>query len=79
MDVLFVHCPKFKNYYRPIGEYTFINYMPMGLLALADLINREGYETEIVHLGVEWIENKAFSLIDYIAHNKPKIVASPIL
>ena len=75
MDVLFVHCPKFKNYYRPIGEYTFINYLPMGLLALADLLDREGYETEVVHLGVEWIEDKAFSLIDYIAYKKPKIVA----
>lgn len=75
MDVLFVHCPKFENYYRPIGEYTFINYMPMGVLALADLLAREGYETEVVHLGVEWIGDKGFSLIDYIAEKRPKIVA----
>ncbi len=75
MDVLFVHCPKFKNYYRPIGDYIFINYMPMGVLALADFLTREGYKTEVVHLGVEWIEDKGFSLIDYIAQEKPKIVA----
>jgi radical SAM superfamily enzyme YgiQ (UPF0313 family) len=75
MDCLFIHCPKFNNYYRPIGEYTFINYMPMGVLALADLLSREGYDTEIVHLGVEWIKDKGFSLIDYIARKQPKIVA----
>ncbi|MBN1255619.1 MAG: cobalamin-dependent protein [Deltaproteobacteria bacterium] len=75
MDCLFVHCPKFENYYRPIGEYTFVNYMPMGVLALADLLSREGYETAVVHLGVEWIEDKRFSLLDYIAEKKPRIVA----
>jgi radical SAM superfamily enzyme YgiQ (UPF0313 family) len=75
MDCLFVHVPKFKNYYRPIGEYTFINYMPMGVLALADLLTSEGYETEVLHLGVEWIEDKGFSLIDYIRRRKPRIVA----
>ncbi len=75
MDVLFVHVPKFKNYYRPIGEYIFINYMPMGLLPLADLLTRGGYSAEIVHLGVEWMQNREFSLIDYIARRRPKIVA----
>lgn len=47
----------------------------MGLLALADLLTREGYEAEIVHLGVEWIQDREFSIIDYIAHQRPKIVA----
>jgi hypothetical protein len=75
VDCLFVHCPKFNNYYRPIGEYIFVNYMPMGLLALADLLVREGYETEVVHLGVEWMEDQAFSLGAYIAQVKPRIVA----
>ena len=75
MDCLFVHCPKFENYYRPIGEYTFVNYMPMGVLALVDLLCREGYETEVVHLGVQWIEDKGFSLLDYIAQKRPRIVA----
>ena len=75
MDCLFVHVPKFKNYYRPIGEYTFINYLPMGVLALADLLARGGYETEVLHLGVEWIEDKGFSLIDYIAQKRPRVVA----
>jgi len=78
VDVLFIHVPKFKNYYRPIGEYIWINYMPMGLLALADLLAREGYATEIVHLGVEWMEERDFSIIDYIAQRGPKVVALPL-
>ncbi|OGP84281.1 MAG: hypothetical protein A2Z08_02095 [Deltaproteobacteria bacterium RBG_16_54_11] len=78
MDCLFVHSPKFNNYYRPLGAYTFINYMPMGVLALADLLTREGYETEVVHLGVEWIEDRGFSLLDYIGRTHPRIVAFPL-
>lgn len=78
MDVLFVHVPKFQNYYRPIGEYIWINYMPMGLLALADLLDGEGYDTEIIHLSVEWMEDRSFSLIDYIAKKAPKVVALPL-
>ncbi len=78
MDILFVHIPKFKNYYRPIGEYIGINYMPMGLLALADLLASEGYATEIIHLGVEWMEERGFSIIDYIAQRGPKVVALPL-
>jgi radical SAM superfamily enzyme YgiQ (UPF0313 family) len=52
--------------------------MPMGVLALADLLCREGYETEVIHLGVEWIGDKGFSLIDYITHKKPRIVGFPL-
>src|SRR4030042_3154754 len=75
MDCLFVHVPKFKNYYRPIGEYACSNSLPMGVLALADLLACEGYDTEVLHLGVEWIEDKGFSLIDYIAQKRPRVVA----
>ena len=78
MECLFVHAPKFNNYYRPLGAYTFINYMPMGVLALADLLRREGYEAEVLHLGVEWIEDKGFSLLDYIRRTQPRIVAFPL-
>jgi radical SAM superfamily enzyme YgiQ (UPF0313 family) len=78
MDILFVHVPKLNNYYRPIGEYIWINFMPMGLLALADFLAREGYTTEIVHLGVEWINEEDFSILNYVNQKKPKIVALPL-
>ena len=52
-DILFLHVPKFKNYYKPYGNFMFILYMPIGLLGLADYIVKKGYKTIIIHLGVE--------------------------
>jgi radical SAM superfamily enzyme YgiQ (UPF0313 family) len=72
---LFLHVPKLTNRYRPIDEYLWINFLPMGLLALADLLHRKGMPSRVVHLGVEWIENHQFSVIDYIRETNPRIVA----
>ncbi|MDP3017658.1 MAG: cobalamin-dependent protein, partial [Deltaproteobacteria bacterium] len=75
VDCLFLHVPKLKNYYRPIGEFIWINFLPMGLLGLADLLQRNNISTQIVHVGVEWIEDPHFSLVDYIKEKSPRIVA----
>jgi radical SAM superfamily enzyme YgiQ (UPF0313 family) len=75
VDVLFLHVPKLNNYYRPINQYIWINFLPMGLLALADSLHQQGISTEVVHLGVEWIEDPAFSILDYIRQKNPRIVA----
>ena len=40
MDCLFLHVPKLLNYYRPIHHFIWINFMPMGLLALDNLSGR---------------------------------------
>jgi len=47
----------------------------MGLLGLADLLSRHQISTEVVHLGVEWIEDHHFSILDYLKEKNPKIVA----
>ena len=75
VDSLFLHVPKFVNYYRPIHQFMWINFLPMGLLGLADLLQRQGVSTQIVHLGVEWIEDHHFSIIEYIRKKNPRIVA----
>jgi radical SAM superfamily enzyme YgiQ (UPF0313 family) len=72
---LFLHVPKLINYYRPINQFIWINFLPMGLLALADSLQRQGILTQIVHLGVEWIEDHSFSIIEYIREKDPRIVA----
>jgi len=46
----------------------------MGLLGLADLLHRNHISTEVVHIGVEWIEDPRFSILDYIQKKKPKII-----
>ncbi len=75
VDCLFLHVPKLRNYYRPIDQFIWINFLPMGLLGLADLLQRHGISTQIVHMGVEWIENHDFSIINYIREKTPRIVA----
>jgi radical SAM superfamily enzyme YgiQ (UPF0313 family) len=75
VDVLFLHIPKLNNYYRPISQFIWINFLPMGLLGLADSLYRQSISTEVVHLGVEWIEDPHFSITDYIRQKNPQIVA----
>jgi radical SAM superfamily enzyme YgiQ (UPF0313 family) len=53
LDLLLLHTPKFKNFYRPIGEFSFILYPPIGLLGLAHFLTQRGHPTRTVHLGVE--------------------------
>lgn len=36
--------------------------MPVGTIALADLLDREGYETRIIHTGVEQTRDRNFSV-----------------
>ena len=75
VDCLFLHVPKLVNYYRPIGQFVWINLLPMGLLALADHLHRHEISTQIIHLGVEWVEDGKFSVLDYIREKTPRIVA----
>ncbi len=58
-----------------MGEFIWINFLPVGLFGLADLLHRNGISTQIVHTGVEWIENHDFSLLDYVKEKAPRIVA----
>ena len=75
MDCLFLHIPKFVNYYRPINQFIWISFLPMGLLGLADSLQRNSLSTQIVHMGVEWIEDHNFSIIEYIKETAPPMVA----
>jgi len=72
---LFVHTPKMNNFYKPLGDFMFINYMPMGTLAIADWVNRNGFPARIVHRGIEWIENPRFSIAEYVEKTDPLVIA----
>jgi radical SAM superfamily enzyme YgiQ (UPF0313 family) len=74
LDCLFVHTPKMNNFYKPLGDFMWINYMPMGVLAIADWVNRHGHPAKIVHCGLEWIENPDFSIADYVARNRAPVI-----
>lgn len=74
MKTLLLHIPKFNNFYKPIGDFIWLNYMPMGLLAIGDLLDKNGFNIEIVHLGVEWVENRNFQ-VDELVLSQPDIKA----
>ena len=75
LDCLLIHTPKFDNWYKPLGDFIWINYLPIGIFALADLLVQHGYSSKIVHLGIEWIEDHNFNVIDFLRENKAKVVA----
>lgn len=78
-EILFIHVPKFSNYYKPLDEFMNITYVPMGVFALADMMTRERRSVEIVHLGLEWILDHDFSIVDYLRGNPNlKIVFMPL-
>ncbi|MBW1641423.1 MAG: cobalamin-dependent protein [Deltaproteobacteria bacterium] len=74
MKTLLLHVPKFNNFYKPIGDFIWLNYMPMGLLAIGDFLDRNSLPVEIIHLGVEWVENRDFDVSELIS-DQPDIKA----
>jgi radical SAM superfamily enzyme YgiQ (UPF0313 family) len=74
MKTLLLHVPKFNNFYKPFGDFIWLNYMPMGLLAIADWLHRHGLDTEVVHLGVEWVNRRHFH-VKTIIEDQPDIKA----
>lgn len=74
MDVLFLHTPKFNNYYKPMGQFSFILYPPIGLLGLADYLNKNHRTAKIIHLGVEQQQSGCIDFDKILAENQPTIV-----
>jgi radical SAM superfamily enzyme YgiQ (UPF0313 family) len=48
--------------------------MPLGTIALADLLDRNGFSTKIYHTGIEQIHNRNFLVEDLFAKHNPSIV-----
>lgn len=74
LDCLLIHTPKFNNYYRLSGDFMHTMYIPGGLLSIADCLNKNGFKTKILHLGIEWIKDKKFRLEDYLDRTRPDVV-----
>lgn len=74
-DCLFVHVPKFRNYYKPLNSYVYVKYIPAGIIGIADLLAKNNFNIEIVHIGVEVIKDKRWDLARYVQENKIKVVA----
>jgi hypothetical protein len=73
MNVLFLHTPKFHNYYKPIGRFSFILFPPIGLLGLADYLRKNGHAAKMIHLGVGQHKNGSIDIGKILAENQPKV------
>jgi radical SAM superfamily enzyme YgiQ (UPF0313 family) len=78
MKTLFLHVPKFNNSYKPIGDFIWINYMPQGLFAIADYVRQHGFSAEIIHVGVEWVEDPLFKIDSVIRDPDIKAIGMPM-
>ena len=69
LDCLFIHTPKADNHYLPLGDFFNITYMPMGLVALANILRVDGWRVEAAHAGVEWLEDPKTTIpMTYAGH-----------
>src|SRR5574344_507959 len=72
---LLVHTPQLCNKTDSNEVYSNINFCAMGLSSLAIQLEKEGFNSEIIHLGIEKYLNKNFLLSDYIKANNVKFIA----
>lgn len=74
IDCLFIHMPNLSNFYLPEGEFANTNYIAMGVIALANLVQSKGYRAKIIHMGVERVADPSYSLIDYLKTVEVKVI-----
>jgi radical SAM superfamily enzyme YgiQ (UPF0313 family) len=73
-DVLFLHVPKFRNYYKPLNRFSFVLLPPVGLLGLADYLRQNHCSTRVIHLGVEYYKYGGIDLRRILAGHQPTLV-----
>lgn len=76
VDCLFVHVPSFATYKS--YEAADFMVMPLGLLAIADHLQRNSYNARVIHLGLKKIRNPKFSLEGYLNSIEANIIAIPL-
>ncbi|MDP8221762.1 MAG: radical SAM protein [Candidatus Lernaella stagnicola] len=74
MNCLFVHTPKFRNFYNPIGYFSLGDIPASGLFSLADHLDRRGYGARILHLGLEKSRDPDFDVVHYLRSQSPRVV-----
>ena len=75
MDCLIIHTPKFNNFYKPVGHFMWVNYMPLGLLGIGDYLDRNGIQCRVLHQGVEWMNDKSWRIENHLRTVTPAVVA----
>lgn len=73
-DCLFIHVP-YLNLYKPDEYGSFVNIIAMGVFSMANELKKQGFNPEILHIGIEKALNKNFDIAEYIRENNIKFVA----
>ncbi len=72
LDALFLHAPRVR------GDRREVMVLPLGVPALANLLDDEGRSVEILHLGIEPEVDRRFSLRRELARHRPRLVLVPL-
>ncbi len=73
-NCLLIHTPNLSQ--NSDGTlFSEVNFCAMGLFSLAGEIKKEGFNVEIIHLGIEKYLDKNFSLASYVKENNIKFIA----
>ena len=73
MRVTLVHAPRPEHRNGRL-ERTFIMIMPVGLLGLADHLDRQGHQVEVIHLGLTTLRDPDFDLARHLEQRRPGMV-----
>jgi radical SAM superfamily enzyme YgiQ (UPF0313 family) len=74
LDCLFLHVSRRFSDSPSFHRFLWTNFLPMELLGVADLIQRQGVCAQIVHLGVERIADRNFSILSYLEEKRPPMI-----
>ncbi len=75
LDCLFVHVPKFENYYKPFGRFTCMHEIGPGVFGIADFLERSGMNVRIVNLALAANLGVHAALSGIIERYEPRVVA----
>jgi radical SAM superfamily enzyme YgiQ (UPF0313 family) len=67
---LFVHVPKSLEIHPPFGAISTVNYISSGLFSMADILDRAGIPTRILHLGIERCIDPGFDLAAFVSRHR---------
>ena len=73
-NALIIHTPNLRYHTYPFRDISFVNFLPMGLIPVADYAGRNGCPTKILHYGLARLQDRDFDIITYIRELEPKVV-----
>ncbi|MBI2568887.1 MAG: cobalamin B12-binding domain-containing protein [Candidatus Schekmanbacteria bacterium] len=71
---LLVHVPKLLEHSPELSWYARVNFVAMGVLSIAEALAAGGYETRIIHVGVEKLCDPAYSLCADVERSGARLV-----